>query len=190
LAAIRAVLAGDRNAFGRLVNKYGDSLFNLARRLTGSDQDAEDLAQEAFLRAYAGLRDFRVGSRFHPWLYTITLNLCRNHLRRRSILRWVPLQGVRGGEAQPELDPPAEASNPEQALLGAEGEARLQAAVAALPLKYREVFLLRQSEGLTYDAIAELTGLPLGTVEVRLFRARKRLLAALEAQPGRRTRTK
>lgn len=186
LAAIRASLAGDEGAFRGLLEKYGDSIFNLARRLTGSAEDAEDLAQETFLRAYTRLGDFRVGARFHPWLYTIALNLCRNHLRRRAVLRWVPLGSGRGEGPQGPVDRPASSPDPEQALLEQEAEGRLRKAVAALPLKYREVFLLRQAQGLTYDEIVEATGLPLGTVEVRLHRARRRLLAALEApSPGR-----
>jgi RNA polymerase sigma-70 factor (ECF subfamily) len=192
LEAIRAALAGEEDAFGRLVDKYRDSIFNLAYRMTGNPADAEELSQEAFLRAYTGLADFRVGARFHPWLYTITLNLCRNHLRRRSLLRWVPLHAPAGREEEDggaALDPPAPAANPEQALLDKEVDARLQRAIDALPVKYREVFLLRQSEGLSYEEIAEIAGLPLGTVEVRLFRARRRLLEALGGEaPGKRAK--
>jgi RNA polymerase sigma-70 factor (ECF subfamily) len=182
LEAIRAALSGEADAFRRLVDKYRDSIFNLAYRMTGNGADAEELAQEAFLRAYTRLADFRVGARFHPWLFTIALNLCRNHLRRKALLRWIPLQGGRPPSEGPDrarFDPPAPGANPEQALLEKESETRLQQAIEALPLKYREVFLLRQSEGLSYDEIAEVAGLPLGTVEVRLFRARKRLLQAL-----------
>jgi len=179
LEAIRNVLSGDANAFRTLVDKYSDSIVNLAYRLTGSRTDAQDLAQDAFLQAFARLGDFRVGARFHPWLYTIALNLCRNHLRRRSILKWVPLSGASRDGRPTEIDLPERAPDPETALLDREAETRLQSAVEALPLKYREVFLLRQGQGLSYEDIAAVTGLPLGTVEVRLFRARKRLLAAL-----------
>jgi RNA polymerase sigma-70 factor, ECF subfamily len=179
LEAIRRVLAGEPDAFRHLVDKYGHSIVNLAFRMTGNAADAEDLAQDAFLHAYAKLAGFRIGSRFHPWLYTIALNLCRNHLRRKSLLRWIPLHGARGGPAVQRLDPAAHAPDPEQQLLADEGEARLQAAVAALPVIYHEVFVLRQAQELSYEEIAEVTGLPLGTVEVRLFRARKRLLKVL-----------
>ncbi len=184
LEVIRAVLAGDEDAFRRLVDRYGAPIFNLAYRMTGNAADAEELAQDAFLQAYGRLADFRVGSRFHPWLYTIALNLCRNHLRRRALVSWVPFQSSRR-EGQ-EIDPAERGAGPEEALLERESEERLQKAVDALPVKYREVFLLRQSEGLSYEEIASVTGLPLGTVEVRLFRARKRLLEALERDaPGR-----
>ena len=190
LESIRRVLAGEADAFRTLVDKYGRSVFNLAYRMTGHAADAEDLSQEAFLQAYSRLRDFRVGSRFHPWLYTIALNLCRNHLRRRAVLRWVPLQGPRGDERPAELDHPEPSPDPEDRVLERESEERLRKAVLALSPKYREVFLLRQSQGLSYEEIAAVTGLPLGTVEVRLFRARKQLLEALGAKPPGRTRSK
>ena len=184
LEAIRSVLAGDEDAFRRLVDKYGPSIFNLAYRMTGSRDDAEDLAQDAFLQAYSRLNDFRVGSRFHPWLYTIALNLCRNHLRRKSILRWIPLQRESRDADIPSssLDPPEKALDPEQALLDRESDERLQKAIASLDPKYREIFILRQAQQLSYEEIAEVTGLPLGTVEVRLFRARKKLLDALKTK--------
>ena len=179
LEAIRSVLAGDEDAFRVLVDKYGTSIFNLAYRMTGRTADAEDLAQEAFLQAFARLRDFRVGLRFHPWLYTIALNLCRNHLRRRAILKWVPIGERRPGDERPPAEFRGTSLDPEQALLEQEGERRLQDAIQALPVKYREVFLLRQAQELSYEEIAEVTGLKASTVEVRLFRARQKLLAAL-----------
>jgi RNA polymerase sigma-70 factor, ECF subfamily len=185
LEAIRAVLGGDDESFRRLVDKYSPSIFNLAYRMTGDSADAEDLAQEAFLQAYSKLGDFRVGSRFHPWLYTITLNLCRNHLRRKSIVRWLPLYNDRGDGPPSALDPPDRSLDPEKSLLDDETDRRLREAIAALPVKYREVFGLRQAEGLSYEEIAQVTGLPMGTVEARLYRARNRLIRSLNgARPG------
>jgi RNA polymerase sigma-70 factor, ECF subfamily len=188
LDCIRAVLAGDADAFRRLVDKYGPSIFNLAYRMTSSAADAEDLAQEAFLQAYARLRDFRIGARFHPWLYTIALNLCRNHRRRKGLVRWLPLQSERNDERAAETPWPSPGLTPEQELLQQESDDRLRRALDALPDKYREVFVLRQSEGLSYEQIAEVTGLPLGTVEVRLFRARKRLMEWLGTAPPRKAK--
>ncbi|HXB56668.1 MAG TPA: sigma-70 family RNA polymerase sigma factor [Vicinamibacteria bacterium] len=187
LEAIRAVLSGDDEAFRPLVDKYSRSIFNLAYRMTGNAADAEDMAQEAFLQAFARLGDFRVGSRFHPWLYTIALNLCRSHLRRRSLPRWLASPREREEEGrEPELS--ERSPDPEQAFLAREAEEGLQTAVASLPVKYREVFVLRQSQELSYEEIAALLGLPLGTVEVRLFRARRLLLKSLEASNLRRAK--
>jgi RNA polymerase sigma-70 factor (ECF subfamily) len=186
--AIRAVRAGDKEAFRRLVDRHSGSVFNLAYRMTGNAADAEDLTQESFLQAFARLQDFRLGARFHPWIYTIALNLCRSHLRRRSLSRWLwPARSEEPERAAPR-EPPARAPDPEQELLAREAEARLRGAIQGLPARYREVFVLRQAQGLSYEEIASVLGLPLGTVEVRLFRARRRLLRSLEAEslrPGR-----
>jgi len=181
LDAIRDVLSGDREAFRRLVERHAGSIFNLAYRMTGNAADAEDLAQEAFLQAYARLADFRAGARFHPWVYTIALNLCRSHHRRKSLPRWLPVPRESGEDRPLEAEISDRSPDPEQALLAREAEERLQEAIAALPSKYREVFVLRQSEELSYEEIAGVLGLPLGTVEVRLFRARRLLLKGLEA---------
>jgi RNA polymerase sigma-70 factor (ECF subfamily) len=177
--AIRAVLAGDPEAFRSLVDRHSRSILNLAYRMTGDAADAEDLTQESFLLAYARLREFRPGARFHPWLYTIALNLCRTHLRRRALARWWPT--ARAREGGPTVAEPREsAPDPEQALLGREADQRLQDAIRALPARYREVFVLRQAQGLSYEEIAGLLDLPLGTVEARLFRARRRLVESLQ----------
>jgi RNA polymerase sigma-70 factor (ECF subfamily) len=183
--AIRGVLAGDREAFRRLVDRHARSILNLAYRMTGNAADAEDLTQESFLQAYVRLGEFRLGARFHPWIYTIALNLCRSHLRRRALVRW--LSPAREGGDAGVAEPRGGAPDPEQELLGREAERCLRDAVQALPPKYREVFVLRQAQGLSYEEIAGLLGLPLGTVEARLFRARRRLLASVQAdsfRPG------
>jgi RNA polymerase sigma-70 factor, ECF subfamily len=184
--AIQAVLAGDREAFRSVVDRHSRSILNLAYRMTGNAADAEELTQETFLQAYARLSEFRLGSRFHPWIYTIALNLCRSHLRRRRLTVW-QRPAASAESDHPAREPRGGDPDPEQALLGREAERRLRDAVQALPPKYREVFVLRQAQGLTYGEIAELLGLPLGTVEARLFRARRRLLESLQAgslRPG------
>lgn len=188
LETIREVLSGHEDAYRRLVEKYQASIFNLAYRMTGSPADADDLAQEAFVQAYRRLRDFRVGSRFHPWLYTIALNLCRNHLRRRAIVKWVSIQGRKDDDIPLDRDLVEPSANPEQELLARESEERLARAIRDLPVKYREVFLLRQVQELSYEEIADVTGVPLGTVETRLFRARKLLMQNLDAPPRRGTK--
>lgn len=188
--AIRAVLSGNPEAFRRLADRHGPSIFNLAYRMTGNAADAEDVTQESLLQAYSRLRDFRLGARFHPWLYTIALNLCRSRLRRRALTRWLPLAHGREPEDLAPPEPPARSPDPEQALLQREAETCLREAVRALPPKYREVFVLRQAQGLSYDEIADLLRLPLGTVEARLFRARRRLLDDLEARGFRPHRAK
>jgi len=180
IVLIRETLTGKKEAFGRLVNKYKNSIFNLAYRMSGSYHDAEDISQETFLQVYKKLKEFKIGLKFHTWLYTIALNICRNKLKRESILKVVSLDKsieIEDGEVIWEI--PDKSASPEEILIQKEERKRIGEMVHALPLKYRSVFLLRYTEGLTYEEISQVTGLPLGTVEVRLFRARKILIRSL-----------
>jgi len=102
---IERVLGGERDAYGTLVDRYKGPLFNLAYRMTGSRHDADDLTQETFIRAYAALSSFRKGSKFFTWLYTISLNLVRNHLKKG-----LPLQPL---ESYSQVPSQEEAHNPE-----------------------------------------------------------------------------
>ena len=186
--AIERAKRGDAESFEALYGLHKRRVYSLCLRMTGNTAEAEDLTQESFLQAFARLQDFRLGARFHPWIYTIALNLCRSHLRRRSLSRWLwPARSDEPARPVPR-EPPARSPDPEQELLAREAELRLRSAIQGLPARYREVFVLRQAQGLSYEEIASVLGLPLGTVEVRLFRARRRLLQSLEAEslrPGR-----
>ncbi len=172
--AERVRSSGDVAAFSMLVIRYRGRLVALARRmLPGSSSDeAEDMAQEAFVAAYAKRTSFRKGEPFRPWLYKIAVNRCLDRLRALS-RRPVTI------EISSLSEPKTFGNGPEELLLSTENEARLQAAVAALPPKLRVVFVLRHLDDLSYDEIAAATGLPLGTVKTHLFRARAELRTAL-----------
>lgn len=173
--AERVRATGDADAFALLVARYRARLIALTRRMLvtscGSTDEAEDIAQEAFVAAYDKRLSYRRGEPFRPWLYRIALNRCLDRLRiqaRRPSLRiW------------DDADIQAAAPEPEAALLLSEREARLSQAVAALAPKYRAVFILRHLDDLSYEEIAQATELPLGTVKTHLFRARAQLRAAL-----------
>lgn len=153
------------DAFAELVARYQDRIYNYAYRMTGSREDAQDLAQETFIRVYTHLDRFRVEERFSPWIYRITTNLCLNHLKRRK--RNIPLL-----PDSADFDGPV---SPDNALEASEERLILQQAILSLPEHYRAVILLRHVEELSYDEIAQATELPLGTVKTRLFRARELL---------------
>ena len=172
--AERVRSSGDVAAFSTLVTRYRGRLVALARRmLPGSSSDeAEDIAQEAFVAAYAKRTSFRQGEPFRPWLYKIAVNRCLDRLRALS-RRPVTV------EIGSLLEPAISGNGPEELLLSTESEARLQDAVAALPPKLRVVFVLRHLDDLSYDEIAAATGQPLGTVKTHLFRARAELRIAL-----------
>ncbi len=152
-------------AFEELVYRYQERLYNLAYRLTGEREEAQDLTQEALVRAYTGLKTFRRGERFSPWVYKITVNLCISHLRRRK-------PRVQLDDDAPIVDG---SLSPEQALEKKEIRDTVQRAILTLPEQYRAVILLRHQQDLPYADIANALGLPIGTVKTHLFRAREML---------------
>ena len=175
--AARVRATGDAEAFAVLVTRYRSRLIALSRRMLaesrGGAEEAEDVAQEAFVAAYTHRRTFRRGEPFRPWLYRIALNRCLDRLRAQS-----RRPASRSWETVT-TEPESPDEGPLPALLTDERDGRLQEAVAALPPKYRAVFLLRHLDDLSYEEIAAAAELPLGTVKTHLFRARALLRAAL-----------
>lgn len=164
---------GDRGAFARLVTETQDNVYNLAYRVLGQPQEAQDAAQDALVRAWRALPQFRGQSKFATWLYRITVNTCLN--RRRSLrpqLQQVDADDALGLVADPDADPQASAVAREQAEV-------VWAAVEQLPEKYRLVITLFYQQELSYQEIAELLSLPLGTVKAHLNRARQALARQL-----------
>jgi RNA polymerase sigma-70 factor (ECF subfamily) len=174
---IRRSQAGDREAFGALVEQHQRYVYNLALRTVGNGQDAEDLAQEAFVRAWTAITSFRLQARFRTWLFRIVTNLCYNRLpglRRELAALGEDCLIELPAEPVPDLDPAA----------GMEaGELRryLHGQIDGLPAGHRLLVVLRYQQGLSYEEIAQTISLPLGTVKTGLFRARERLRQALQA---------
>jgi len=169
---------GDRRAFDDLARLHKDRIFNYLLRMVGDRSEAEDLAQEAFLRAFRALHRFRGGAAFPTWLYRIASNLAVDALRRRrrEAARSVSLEepiGTDEGDVSRELPDPL--PDPPQRAEQAELQAEVQRAIAALSPKLREAVVMFDIQGLTYEEIAEVTGVPLGTVKSRLFNARSQL---------------
>jgi len=171
---VRRAQAGDLAAFEHLMAAHLPALYTLALRSLGQAQEAEDLVQMALLRAWNHLPAFRAESRLGTWLYRIVINLCYSRLpqlRRRS----ETLEEL--GEADLALLEPG----PDQHLDQAELRRGLEQAIAALPPQQRLLITLRHLEDLRYDEIAELTGLPLGTVKTGIHRGRRQLRDSLTA---------
>jgi RNA polymerase sigma-70 factor (ECF subfamily) len=164
--------AGDPRAFEALVIAYQHRVFGVALRMLGSRAEAEEIAQEVFLRAHRALADFRGDARLSTWLYAIASRLCLNRLASPD------RRVVRGDEAL--ADVPAPAPDAAAAAERAELEAALRAAIAELPEDRRIVLVLRDVEGLSYEEIAEALALDPGTVRSRLHRARMQLKEKLE----------
>ena len=165
--------AGDLDAFGTLVNRHQHRLVNFVRLMTSSAQDrdeAEDVAQEAFLRAYRALGQFRGQSSFRTWLYQIATNVARTHSAKRRDRKEAQEPESPQGRERPSEE------NIERRVIAHD---QLRRALEELPDDWREALLLRDIEGLEYKEIAEMLKIPMGTVESRIFRGRQRLKAAL-----------
>lgn len=178
-AVIQAVLDGDVNAYEALVKEYEKNVYNLALRMTGNSEDAADMAQEAFIKAYNSLTAFRGDSKFSVWLYRIVSNVCLDFLRSRSRKQTVSLSTENDDGEEVELDIADETHSPEQLLDRSLTRDAVRRGLAALPPDHREILLLREIQGLSYEEIADVLGLEAGTVKSRIFRARKKLCSFL-----------
>jgi RNA polymerase sigma-70 factor (ECF subfamily) len=172
---IRQAQAGDADAFGRLVLLHQDFVYDLALSVLRDPVEAEDLAQEAFVRAWLGLPNFRAQSQFRTWLYRIVTNLCYNHLpglrRELTLLGDDCLEDMVCDEVL-NIDPA-------DSLEAREQRATLHHAIEELPDNYRLLVTLRYQQELSYEEIAAVVNLPLGTVKTGLFRAKERLRQTL-----------
>lgn len=178
-AVIQAVLDGDVNAYEALVKEYEKNVYNLALRMTGNSEDAADMAQEAFIKAYNSLTAFRGDSKFSVWLYRIVSNVCLDFLRSRSRKQTVSLSTENDDGEEVELDIADETHSPEQLLDRSLTRDAVRRGLAALPPDHSEILLLREIQGLSYEEIADVLGLEAGTVKSRIFRARKKLCSFL-----------
>ena len=176
---IERILAGETDLFEPLVKTYELGVYNLALRMLKNEQDALDASQEAFLRAWRSLASFRGDSKFSVWLYRLTSNICLDMLRRSGRLREDSLTDEQGAET----DLPDERGDPQRALEQKELSAAVLEGLEALPPAFRQALVLRDINGLSYDEIAQVTGLEAGTVKSRIFRARRKLADRLRS-PG------
>lgn len=182
---VALVLAGDQSAFAELVDRYHGEVYYLALRQLRQREDAEDLAQEAFLRAYRALAQYDPTRPFGAWLYAITARLCIDAHRRRRV-RPVSLTRPEEGTAaeEREWEIPDKTEGPEAQAERRDEAIRLSVLVDRLPPDYRLAILLRHSQDLSYEEIAAATGVPLGTVKARIHRARNQLRVWIEAEKG------
>ena len=165
-ALVEAAAAGSREAFDELVRRHQVAIVGLARVLTSGRGDAEDLAQEVFVRAWKSLRTFRGDSAFRTWLHRVAINVVRSSQSRKV---WLQLVTRSTGEPVdvPSREEPVDASLARRQMI--------ERALAALPDELRVAVTLRDMQGLDYREIATLLDVPIGTVESRIFRARQRL---------------
>ncbi|MFT7585697.1 MAG: RNA polymerase sigma-70 factor (ECF subfamily) [Cellvibrionaceae bacterium] len=177
---VKRAKAGDTRAFEALVNQHARYVYTLTNRLLPNAQEAEDLAQETFIRAWRSLGTFRGDSQFRTWLYRIATNLCYNRLPslKQELAALDPDDDVMSGMI-PDKNPRAE-----QQVMRAEQQTELKDVIDTLPESYRLLVILRHVHDLSYAEIAQITDLPLGTVKTGIFRARKMLKERLESVWG------
>lgn len=175
-ALVKAVLEGEDDSFRVIVERYQTRIVNLAYHFMGNRSDAEDVAQEAFVKAYFNLSRFREGADLLPWLYKITTNTCFTFLKRRK-----PAVALDEALAGGSIDPQSQ-----NGLREIEHRDSLMKALQLLPAKYRIVILLYYAHDLSYQQISEVCGLPLNTVRTHLKRGKELLKARMEeAENGR-----
>ena len=178
-AIVRKVLGGDANAFETLVLEYEKNVYNIALRMTGNSEDAADMTQEAFIKAYNSLQSFRGDSKFSVWLYRIVSNVCLDFLRSKNRRPTVSLSVEDDDGEDAQLDVADESQSPELLLDRKLTRDSVRRGLDSLPPDYRQILLLREIQGLSYEEIAQALSLEVGTVKSRIFRARKRLCTFL-----------
>ena len=171
---IQKIQEGDRLAFNQLVVKYRNRVMGIASRMLGDRVEAEDLAQDVFVKVYHALPGFQGAALFSTWLYRVTANSCLNHRRRRIPENQISKEA---GDPEPTLSDPS--SNPHHMLEQKELKILLEKAIQSLPEEQRVVLILRDIEGLSYEEIADSLRLELGTVRSRLHRARLQVQARI-----------
>jgi RNA polymerase sigma-70 factor (ECF subfamily) len=176
-ALVALARGGSQAAFEALLGRHQDLVYQLATRMLGHREDALDVAQDVFVSVFRGLASFESKARFRTWLYRVTVNRCRDELRRRASKKHArllspdaPLRGEAG-----RIDPPSEAPAPPETAASKEAHEAIAAAIRDLPEDAREVLLLRDVQDLAYEEIAEVLAVPVGTVRSRLHRARSLL---------------
>lgn len=164
---VEACLGGEVAAFDILVDRWQRKIRGAVYRVVRSEEEAQDICQEAFLKAFRGLNSFKQEARFSSWLYQIALNLSRDRLRRRKTRNWVSLDDFEEAAPTGVRRAPAEAERWVEVL---EVQERVAKAVATLPEEQREAVILKEYQGLTFPEIAEIQGVPVSTVKTRLYR--------------------
>lgn len=180
LKIIESCLLGNVNLFSHLIEKYKNMVYDLAYRMCNNCQEAEDVSQEAFLRAYQALSRFNPKYKFSTWLYQVTLNIIRDRLKKKKI-KPISFDAPNNyNDSDYFHQAPDSKHDPEKIITKQEKINYVQQAILSLPLKYREVTVLRHLKDLSYVEIGLILKIPTGTVKIRLYRAREQLKIILK----------
>lgn len=167
--------AGDLASFERLIEKHQQVAYNIAYRMVGNEEDAKDMTQEAFIKVFKSIKSFREDSSFSTWLYRIVMNTCKDELRKRKINVVSLDRSLETGESSAQLDIPDLTYSPEVAYEKKELHELLQEALVSIPEQNRTVVVMRDVQGFSYEDIAAVMNIPVGTVKSRINRGRHML---------------
>lgn len=181
---LERVARGDTESFAVLVERHEQRLFRLCQRMVGDAEEARELTQDTFLRAFRSAAGYEPRARVYTWLYRIAVNLCLNRLRRRRIARFFSFSELgereEGSGRVREMDPADDAPGSDRRLADRQRWRRAREAIDSLPSNQRSVVVLTKLEGLSYREVAEVLGISEGAVESRLVRAMRKLVRARE----------
>jgi RNA polymerase sigma-W factor len=174
--------SGDEKAYDILLQKYHNSVYNLVYRMVRDTHESEDLTQEAFIKAFNSLKQFNEEYAFSTWLYKIATNNCIDYFRKRKLQTYSLDKPIQYKDSEIQQDIPDPELNPEKSVLASERSRIIREAINTLPEKYYTAIVLRHTEEKSYEEIAEILELPIGTVKARIFRAREMLNKALKGR--------
>ena len=181
---IRRAADGDKSAFEVLMTTYQKQVYNLALRMCGHEEDALDLAQESFIRAWSGLKSYRFDAAFSTWLYRLTSNVCIDFLRREKRRKIIPIHFADDEDNEQELSLPDPGPGTEENVLQKAEREAIAGAITQLEPEYRHAFVLRVVNDLSYQEIADVLDIQVGTVKSRIARAREKIRKILLTEPG------
>lgn len=178
---IRNALAGDESAYTNLVERYKGALYHVVIKMVRRPEEAEDLVQETFIKAFGALKSYRFEYRFSTWLYKIAANCAIDFLRKRKIEAMSLDRPVNTADGVVQVELADWTYNPEETLYKNRQRVSIASAIDALPPKYKEVIVMRHSQDMPYFQIAKKLDVPVGTVKARIFRARELLKKELKS---------
>ncbi len=179
---IKKAIDGDENAYKNLLDNYRGALFNLLFKMVRNREETEDLVQEAFIKAFKALPTFNEEYAFSTWLYKIAINNCIDHMRKKRLKTYSINKPVQSKDGEVTREFPDHSMSPDKQILGKERANLISTAIGELPENYKVAIILRHTEEKSYEEIAEILNIPLGTVKARIFRAREMLKKKLKGK--------
>jgi RNA polymerase sigma-70 factor (ECF subfamily) len=167
--------SGDLNSFETLIKTYQKMAYNVAYRIMGNEEDAKDMTQEALIKVYRNIGNFRMDSSFSTWLYRIVMNTCKDELRKRKVKVISIDQPIETGDGQMQMEIEDEGRKPDEILVSKETQNEVHEALQEVSEKNRIVVVLRDIKGFSYSEISDIIDVPVGTIKSRISRGRQEL---------------